>query len=427
VEEMGEKTRIVLTTVIIRAAFAPFFAHIWDVNTLQIYSNYFVQGLNIYEDTFKKSLRLQNITGLPIFYEGYAYLPHAIMIFAPFYLAFLALGGNPLPILGVYDPAHPVKVCFLPDVYLFLLIIKLPMIIADALITLVLYKHGKLYAWLYALSPYSIFISSVWGMFDSIVALFLLFAIMCLEAGKDIEAGISYGISLMKLYTVYAFPVIAIAILRGRKLRSFLKFMFGLLMSQVPTFYYFLLDQKAFASSILLFHGTRFGGGMTPLNVLWCTFNLPFNVGVSRIVMLVSVGAWITSLFCAIKMKLPLREAILLTTMTGVFFGKIVNEQYLLSVYPILLLTAPKKARELEKYPIIFSMFNSTPIYFAIPLLSAIPQFRSISSMYYGALGAEEIFFISHTALFIIGTLFLLKIFLFLLHLLRSKQGYYAK
>ncbi|MDJ0270876.1 MAG: hypothetical protein NXY59_10160 [Aigarchaeota archaeon] len=205
---------------------------------------------------------LKAVTGLPLNYEGYAYLPHVMFIFLPFYMFYLTLGGSPLPIMGVHDPAHPFKVFFHPDVFTFLFFIKIPILIADVFIALTLYKHfDKRAAWFYVLAPYSVFVSSVWGMFDSMVALFLLTALL-LKKQRFPWAGLVYGLSLMKFYTIYAGIPILYGVWKQRGFKALASFIVGVALSQLPTLYFFVLNLRAFLGAALLFHSESFGGGV---------------------------------------------------------------------------------------------------------------------------------------------------------------------
>lgn len=132
----------------------------WDV--LQESLRLFVSGVNVYRYVYEESLRLQEATGLPTFYEGYAYVPHLLFVLLPFYAAYLAAGGDPAPIggVGVCGAAPSLR---LPDVYLFLLLIKAPLVAADAAVVWTLHGLSRRAAWAYAVSPYGIFITAVWG------------------------------------------------------------------------------------------------------------------------------------------------------------------------------------------------------------------------------------------------------------------------
>jgi hypothetical protein len=405
---MDERLKLVIIAITLRLLFAPFFAHIWDVNTLQVSLYELIHGKNPYEKLYTNSITLQNTTKLPIFYEGYAYLPHIILILAPFYFLYLFLGCDPQPIKNVYDPAHPLKVFFSHDIYLFLFIIKLPLILIDALIVLKLYEYSKYVALAYAVSPYSVFITSVWGMFDNILAYFLLVTLTYLKNEKWLRAGMAYSVALSKLYAVYAAPIILVYVFKKGGLKACLRFLKGLALLQIPTLIFFILDPKAFLY-IITFHGTRFGGGVTPLNVLWVIEDVEFNVTISRIVTLLNIALWIGITIYVALVNMPLEKGILLTIMVPLFLGKIVNEQYFLSIYPLLLLLIPGRAEELGRYLVVFALLNTSPAYIMLPLLSAVRIAHFIPFSYL-LLNEPTILSIRKVALYVIGVLFFMKI-----------------
>jgi hypothetical protein len=405
--EVDERMRVFLVAIGVRMLFAPFFAHIWDVATIQNSLYMFIRKINVYEYVYNKTIMLQNTTGLSIFYEGYAYLPHILLLYTPFYIVYLLLGTHPTPLQNVVDPAHPLKAFFLPDLYLFLLIIKAPVILADGLIAVILYRCSKVSAWLYALSSYAIFITAVWGMFDNVIGLVLLLTLMLLNKRRYFEAGLAYGISLAKLYTIYVFPVLIAYMLRSKgRIASFL---LGLALAQIPSLYYFYINPEAFLNTTLLFHAERPGGGVTPINILWIIYNTQFNVEVSRLASLMGLVMWVLMSFYVIRLKLEIGKALVVTLSAGLFFGKIVNEQYLLAIYPLLLTLTPHEARKLDKYLIAFSLLYSGPTYFALPILANIPIYIPLITFYYRILAEEWMLFFRYMALFTLGTTFIIK------------------
>ena len=69
---MEERLRIVLLAVAVRLAIAPFFMHAGDVGTIYESSIMVLKGENIYDYVYARTLQIQNVTGLPVFFEGYA-------------------------------------------------------------------------------------------------------------------------------------------------------------------------------------------------------------------------------------------------------------------------------------------------------------------------------------------------------------------
>ncbi|MCD6323984.1 MAG: hypothetical protein J7L55_02605 [Desulfurococcales archaeon] len=370
---MGEERKLVLAAIAVRILFAALFFHIWDVVAFQEALHQFFSGGNVYAFVAKKTEELVQATGMNLHYEGYAYLPHALYILAPFYLAYRALGGVPEPIKGVEGTFYILKMYLLPDVYLFLLFIKLPLILADAATSYLLYRwFGRKYGWAYALNPYVVFITAFWGAFDGLVAFFLFTAVVMELKERSTLSGFLYGVSLMKFYTGLA--VIPLLYHAGKKGRDRLgKFITGVVISQAPTIYYFIKDPASFLTATVFFHGSRVGNGVTPLNVLQEIHNFAFSVRVSAVASLIALFAWGLVSYYVVKKDLSLPEAVVLTIMSGLFLGKIVHEQYLLGIFPLLLLSDYDKVKTLGNLMLLFAVFNTGLIYFATPVMGLLP------------------------------------------------------
>ncbi len=407
---LDSRPKLILVTIAVRLALAPFFAHIWDANTIQntVYATF--QGTNIYELVQVRTEELRIMTGNPsIFYEGYAYLPHALLIFYPFYLIYLGLGFDPLPIKGVAGPDHPFTVSFAtPDIMLFLITMKLPIIILDALIVLLLAGKDSRAAKLYALSPFSIFITGIWGMFDSLVAFSLLAALFASGKGRAGPAGFFYGIALTKLYAIAAFPAFLIFYLRDRDARSLAKFLAGVAISQIPTLVVLALSPTAFIDTTLLFHSERVGGGLTPLNVIWLIDNAALDVNITEMASAVGVVIYAVVVYVLIRTKrFKLEDGMLALMLVWLIFGKIVNEQYVIAILPLLFLKSYRKGVLLSYIPLLFSFANATPLYFALPLADLILKqpFAPLTSEILGSLMAKVLSLIPGASLFMLMTI----------------------
>jgi hypothetical protein len=144
--------------------------------------------------------------------------------------------------------------------------------------------------------------------------------------------GMAYSVALSKFYAVYAAPIILVYVFKKDGLKARLRFLTGLTLLQIPTLIFFILNPKAFLY-VITFHGTRFGGGVTSLNVLWIIEDIECNVTISRAVMLLTIALWIVITIYVTLVNMPLEKGILLAIMVSLFLGKIVNEQYLLYLY----------------------------------------------------------------------------------------------
>ncbi len=163
---------------------APFFAHPWDMYIWIRSGELALQNLNIY------------VVGNPVDYPWgfYAYPPTWL-----YWLMIVSFMANVINSLMV-------------QVFL----IKLPIILADIIVGYLIYRVGVLAGlgedrslkasliWIF--NPITFFMSSVWGMFDSISVLFMLLGIYQLIQGKYVNSGILFGIGA----SVKIFPALII-------------------------------------------------------------------------------------------------------------------------------------------------------------------------------------------------------------------------
>lgn len=128
-----------------------------------------------------------------------------------------------LTLRAIY-PLYLILSLFSPSILLERLILKIPIIVCDIGILLVLHKvfrnlqnekRAKLIALLWALNPYAIWISSIWGQFDAIPTLFALFALERLTSKRIKSSAVLLSISIMyKLYPIFLIPAILIPLYR---------------------------------------------------------------------------------------------------------------------------------------------------------------------------------------------------------------------
>jgi len=407
---MEKAIKIALSAIGIRFLFAPFFAHLWDVNTLQTALFDFVRGVDPYTAMVSESSSLTAQSGILVGFQGYDYLPQALLILLPFYKLYLLLGGNPTPIQNVSDVVNQfANLAFSADVNLFLLLLKAPVILADGAVTYLLAKRDLGLGRIYAFSPYVILISAIWGNFDALVALSLLVSVLSAKDHPKLS-GLFYGLSLMKLYTIVLLPVFVVQMFRQRRTSGVLGFSLGLVLSQIPTLYWLATDSKSFLADILAYNTARTGGGITPLNTLWTIASLSFDQSISRVALLVLVVAVTIAVVTALWRRLDLVDSSILLLCTYLMFGMVVNEQYLLAVFPLLLLRFQKLAQRLGNTAFVFSMFSSTPVYFALPLLYELNQ-AGFAFAFFNFIGTMDLFVVRSVILFSLGAYFFLSNF----------------
>jgi len=365
---MEERSRIVLLAAAVRLAIAPFFMHAGDVGTIYESSIMTLKGLNLYDFVYAKTIQMQNATGLPVFFEGYAYHPLLIYFFAPFYWLFTVIAGTgPVMIDGHY-PSVPVLIY--PWTPLLLVMLKIPIILADLLVVYLLAGMDTRKAKIYAFCPYVIFIGVVWGMFDALVGLFLL-ASYLVSSRNNFLSGLFYGLSLLKLYTVVLLPLYVIRLF-GRW-KAFAEFMGGLTLTLLPVAYYLVVSPVSVWNVLVTFQGTRLMGGVNLYNFIWIVQDLPFDLAVSMIPNIFLVIA-LYYLITKFGRKAPLLESILAIMFAYFLFGKVINEQFLVSIFPLILLSRECDYR-VWVAPFIFIFLRSPFYYFMLPILWTSPVF----------------------------------------------------
>lgn len=378
----------------IRLVLAPFFMHPWDTATIMESSQQFLSGVNPFRFVVDQSVLLQERSGLPLNYYGFAWLPHVLLIFAPFYWLYTLMFGSSMPFIGGHgEVAEPVLVY--PELYGFLALIKLPVILADVAIVYLLYSRGKRLALLYALNPYVIFVSAIWGMFDQIVGLFLLLSYLLFQRTK-LASGFFYGLSLMKLYTL---PLIGAYVFHlWRKPKEFLQFLGGAALALLPTLYWLVNDLQSFLQ-IIVFQGTRPVNGINMYS---------FAIGIRGILSQTSVTqiasvAFLTSIaivtLVIVRRKLELFDSLLVLLLSYLIFAPVTNEQYLAALIPLAFLSTRFK-QYLSVFPLLFVAFGSRFTYFAWPLSGGnLEGLMIVDAIWSKAFASVELFILYGVAL----------------------------
>ncbi len=425
---MEKALRIAVVAALIRLLLAPFFGHLWDIKTMQETVYHTLRGENVYTLVYILSRRVSESTGQPLFYEGYAYLPHLALILSPFYTLYLTLGGDPQPIktgdmiVGVemlYEP----QLYLSKDVFLFMIFIKMPFIIVDSLITYILGKRSLRVATIYALSPYAILITGAWGMFDSMIALSLLLSIMLMEKGRYALSGLVYGFSLVKLYPILTLPVLLLE-LRRKGFSALTSFIAGLALSQIPTLLYLALDPHSFIYSTLVFHILRQPSGLTPLRMLYSAENIILTSAISMLHTLVSASVYLVILTYISRSNMDVTRGVTVTLLYFLAFSKVVHEQYYLSVYPLLLQFRMREARLIEWLFTTYTVIN-VGLFLIAPTALFLVDYRVLqihNALVYGDLGYVTANVIGPLLLTIISIVAFLSIVKTMLNIILTHQ-----
>ncbi|MGD0424752.1 MAG: hypothetical protein ABSA92_15040 [Candidatus Bathyarchaeia archaeon] len=370
---MDKRIKIVLAALIVRVAIAPFFMHAGDLGTIYESSAIALNGGNLYNFVYQQTVQMQYATGLPVFFEGYAYHPLLIYFFVPFYWVYTLIAGPGPAIIGGHFPSLPVLVYPWTLVAIFML--KIPIILADVAVVYILSGFDIKKAEIYAFCPYIIFISAVWGMFDAIIAVFLLLSYLTFNNKSSYAlSGFTYGLSLMKLYTIVLLPLYVVRL--WGKWKDLGKFLLGLLATLIPVAYYWIVSPIPFWNVLVGFQGSRVMGGVNLYNFVWIIPDVRFDLQLSmipNILLVISVAV----IVLAYGRRLPMLEAILAVMLVSFVFGKVLNEQFLVSIFPLMLLCKKCDTR-LWIAPFVFIFLRSPFYYFAIPILWGSPYFYDL-------------------------------------------------
>ncbi|MDG6982770.1 MAG: hypothetical protein JRM74_04875 [Nitrososphaerota archaeon] len=377
----------VAVAVAIRVALAPFFMHAWDMTTLMTASQQFLSGVNPYTYVQQQAALQQAATGLPLPFYGFAYTATTLLVYAPFYWAYHALGFAPLPLTGwQLQPGQALGLVY-PAAFYFLLLMKIPVIAADAAVVYLLYKRAPRLGWVYALSPYVIVITSLWGNFDPLIGLFLLIAYLAFDRSK-LLSGFVFGLSMMKVYTVVATPAFLLAI--GKKPRDLASFLVGAAVAQIPSAYYLAADPSSFLYA-LGFQASRPANGVNIYYALIELRSIYLEISAANLVSAVFVASLAVATYAMWRSKTGLKESIVLLMLVYIVFAPVTNEQLLAAVIPIGLLCR-NFSHKLTVFPLVYIMFNATYFYFATPLFFQTPAliavYNSLNGWWGGIVGS---------------------------------------
>lgn len=364
----------VLIGLSIRLAIAPFFMHTWDIGTIYESSQQFLNGQDVYTYVAQMTSMLRENTNMPFYYYGFAYLPQTLFIFAPFYRLYTSV----FPIENALD-FRTVEFSY-PQLFVFLFLIKIPLILGDTLVIYLLSKRDPKAGLFYALNPYVLFITVFWGNFDPLIGLFLLASYLCFDQRRSLS-GFMYGLSLVKLYPAVLLPLLIAKSLHSW--RELTKFLLGLLAASLPVVYYLIYAPYSFLD-VMLFQGARPVNGINICHVVLSVQGIFLQTAITRIASIVLATAVLFSTLIALKRRLPLLNAIVVLLLAYMIFAPVTNEQHLAALMPLALLSK-RFDRKLWIFPLLFVAFYSTYVYYAIPLFWTDAALRSQYSLIHEA------------------------------------------
>jgi Gpi18-like mannosyltransferase len=241
----------------------------------------------------------------------------------------------------------------------FNLLFKLPMILADLLVALLLYKivtitiknaqlaYRAFLLWYF--NPLVIWMSAVHGAFDSIAVLFAILSLYAVSKENFTLSGLSLGFgSFTKLYPIFIAPLIAILSIKVKKLKFFI---LGLLSSfaicvwplfpfKLETLSYAILGPRA---STLFLGGLNFWSVkyLLPQLEKWISLNALSIFTVLLFLLVLSFFVIFRHAWRKIEIKnlITINSFILLLLITSyLFLPIIIQAQYALWVLPFFIL-----------------------------------------------------------------------------------------
>jgi len=372
----------------IRFSVAPFTEQRWDMYVWRL-NQAFVYHYRV--NPFWPSQALEFAWGYPPLWLFVLLLvyPFYIIFFPTSYPSEVKLLWNPYNC--IVDPQQRMTAyfesyrCFLPppqgnvqglNLPALDLIIKTPIIVSDLIIALIIYniltsfsceKNARyaFLAWLF--NPYVIFISSIWGMFDSIPALFMLLSVYYLIKNKFYKSATTLVIAtLFKLYPAIFIPIFAFIVFKKGDFKKAIRFclisisiIFSIIFVTYLVFAFYA-GQEPLSLSIKLtcnifvkraspdWQGRNIIAGLTPLYFLSDkieTINIPLSP------ILLSIALAITLIKLG-RMKKITKEDILSYATSAHFIiyltYTVVNPQYFIWVLPLILILAVVKNMKLK-------------------------------------------------------------------------------
>ncbi len=275
------------------------------------------------------------------------------------------------------------KVIFLPNDAQYYIILKLPSIFADLVLSYFVYKqllktsgkHIAFYGLAFCLfNPVLIFNASIWGAYDGLMTLFLFLSIYYLNQKKLISSSIYLGLSLLiKPQAIALAPVFGLYILKNFSIKTVVKLALPALLTIIilsvpyfpnsPIFGVFDLiikmSQDYKANSLFAYNTWgSFGFWIDDSTNLWF---LPY-----RIWGIILFGSfWIYFYLIFYKKKL---DVFLFSSLAFLFFFFLptrVHERYLFSAIPFLIVTALfYKSKMLLMLTAILSFLHLINLYF---------------------------------------------------------------
>ncbi len=312
-------TKVLLLAAAIRFILAPFFGHPWDTYIWECVGSALLAGKNPY-----------TLGTSQVWWWGYYCYPPPWMLWCAF--AYL----------------------FHFSYYAYLLVLKIPTILADLGIGLLLFRiaselknevWGKRLALAYLFNPVSILISAVWAMFDSIPALLTLLAFYELMHKRYKLSALWLGGGIaVKIYPALFLPFLCYKFWKEKGFRWALKYvLWALSPLAAVSMPFFIADPYSFVS-LLILGNAGYVGGMT----YWMVLSHFMN---SYVMSVVAFSLFAIFYYFIVRdwgrAESPHDLAYAMTAILAAFLvtSPKVNVQYTLWILPFLLVVSLKRRR----------------------------------------------------------------------------------
>ena len=288
---------VLIIGLALRLAIAPFFAHPFDVYAWYVNGQNFVNGVYPFWTYF-----------VPYSYSLFLFAFPATLLF-DFLSKFVPTFSMPMSSLNpILNPGAPWNITVVPGI-LFDLLVKLPLIASDALIAYLLYKFvlkhvgdeksALFVSALWFLNPLTIWISSGWGMFDTLPTLFTVLSLYFALEKRFELAGISVAVAIaMKYYAVVlVIPLMILSLMNDGKIRTAKVFLYTGLSCAILFLPYLSRVLSGFSQTIsggstteIHYSGLSFWSALT---LFYSNFNQALIASLLVVVSLALSYAWI--------------------------------------------------------------------------------------------------------------------------------------
>ena len=333
---------VIILGVAIRLAIAPFFANPFDVYAWYLTGQNFVTG----REPFWSFLA-------PYTYSFFLFAFPATSFF-DFLAKFVPTYTLPMSTLNpILNPGPQWNIAVVPGI-LFDLLVKLTLIVSDALIACVVYKLALKYVGeekkavmvsaLWFLNPLTIWISSGWGMFDTLPTLFTVIALYLALEKKFELAGVCIALAIaMKYYAVVLIlPLSILALRNGGKVRAAKTILYTTVASLI-------LFSPYLSEAVSGFNWTISGGSSSQLHYsglsFWSALTLFYsNFNQTLISSLLIISALTVSYAWIWKHRFMQNETILsavafyLPIVSLLLFFRIVGENFFIWILPFIVI-----------------------------------------------------------------------------------------